>query len=479
MRQVLFIIGILLVMLALGMALPAAADIAARNPDWQAFLGAAAITAFVGGCLILANGQRAILLTRKDCFLLTTLSWLAVCVFGALPFVMSAPGISFTDAFFETMSGLTTTGSTVLVGLDGMPPGILLWRGLLQGLGGIGIIVMVIGLMPFMRVAGMQLFKTESSDISDKSLPQLRQVSMAIIVIYVALTSACALAYWIAGMTGFEAIIHAMATISTGGFSTSDDSIGHFKSPAIEWIGVVFMIAGSLPLLIYLRTALGDHWAIVRDRQVRVLVTLLIVVSLVLGLWLRQTTGVPLGDAIRLAAFNVTSIVTTTGFASADYNAWGALAVGVFFVLTFIGGCSGSTAGGIKIFRFEILAIAFRTHIWRVLMPHTVMPASYNNRPLKGEVYYAVMLFVVTYLGVTTLGALLLAAMGLDLVTALSGMAQAVGNVGPGLGPIIGPAGNFSSLPEGAKWVLSFGMLLGRLELFTVLVLLSPAFWRS
>jgi trk system potassium uptake protein TrkH len=478
-RQVLFIIGILLIMLSLGMTVPAAADAAARHPDWQAFLSSAAITAFVGGCLILANRQRTILLTRKDCFLLTATSWLAVCAFGALPFVMSAPGVSFTDAFFETMSGLTTTGSTVLVKLDEMPPGILLWRGLLQGLGGIGIIVMVIGLMPFMRVAGMQLFKTESSDISDKTLPQLRQVSMAIIVIYIALTAACTLAYWIAGMTGFEAVIHAMTTVATGGYSTSDDSIGHFKSPAIEWVGIVFMTAGGLPLLIYLRTALGDRWAIVRDSQVRVLVALLAVVSLVLGLWLWQTKGVPLAEAIRHAAFNVTSIVTTTGYASTDYNAWGAFAIGVFFVLTFIGGCGGSTAGGIKIFRFQILAIAFRTHTWRVLMPHTVMPAFYNNRPLKGEVYYAVMLFVVTYLGVTTLGALLLTAMGLDLVTALSGMATAISNVGPGLGPIIGPAGNFASLPDGAKWVLSFGMLVGRLELFTVLVLLSPAFWRS
>lgn len=479
MRQVLFIIGFLLVTLAFGMVVPALVDVAVGNPDWRVFVGSAAVTAFIGGSLILANRQDVMTLTRKDCFLLTTLSWIVLCFFGSVPFMVSDLKLSLTDAFFETMSGLTTTGSTVVTKLDSQPPGILLWRSILQGFGGAGIIVMAIGLLPFMRVAGMQLFKTESSDISDKTLPQLRQVAIATLSVYLALVIACALAYWLAGMSGFEAVNHAMPTIATGGFSTSDDSIGHFKSPAIEWVGVVFMIAGSLPLLAYFRVVLGDRWALFRDRQVRALVALLVGVSVFLGIWLWHTKGIPFIDAIRLATFNVTSIVTTTGFASTDYNEWGALAVGVFFVLTFIGGCSGSTAGGIKIFRFQILAIAFRTHTWRVLMPHTVITAFYNNRQLKGEVYYAVMLFVVTYLGVEALGALLLAAMGLDLVTALSGMAQAMGNVGPGLGPIIGPAGNYATLPDGAKWVLAFGMLVGRLELFTVLVLLSPAFWRT
>lgn len=479
MRQVLFIIGFLLVTLAGGMVVPAAADIAVGNPDWRVFVGSAAVTAFFGGSLILANRQDVITLTRKDCFLLTTLSWVSLALFAAIPFMVSELRLGLADAFFESMSGLTTTGSTVMTKLDIQPPGILLWRSILQWFGGVGIIVVAIGLLPFMRVAGMQLFKTESSDISDKTLPQLRQVVVAIIGTYLTLTLACALAYWLAGMSGFEAVNHAMTTVSTGGYSTSDDSIGHFKNPAIEWIGIVFMLSGSFPLLIYLRTALGDRWAIVRDSQIRTLVVLIAGMSLLLGLWLWQTKGIPFADAIRLASFNVTSVTTTTGYASADYIQWGAFAVGVFFVLIFIGGCSGSTAGGIKIFRFEILATAFRTHTWRVLMPHTVTTAFYNNRQLKGEVYYAVMLFVVAYLALTTLGALALAAMGLDLVTALSGMAQAMGNVGPGLGPIIGPAGNFSSLPDGAKWVLAFGMLVGRLELFTVLVLLSPAFWRT
>jgi len=478
-RQVLFIIGFLLLTLAGGMVVPAAADIAVGNPDWRVFVGSAAVTAFFGGSLILANRQNVITLTRKDCFLLTTLSWVTIGFFGSIPFMVSDLKLSLTDAYFETMSGLTTTGSTVVTKLDIQPPGILLWRSILQWFGGVGIIVVAIGLLPFMRVAGMQLFKTESSDISDKTLPQLRQVVVAIIGTYLMLTLACAIAYWLAGMSGFEAVNHAMTTVSTGGYSTSDDSIGHFKSPAIEWVGIVFMLAGSFPLLIYLRTALGDRWAIVRDSQIRTLVVLVAGMSALMGLWLWQTKGIPFAEAIRAAAFNVTSVVTTTGFASADYNQWGAFAIGVFFVLIFIGGCSGSTAGGIKIFRFEILATAFRTHTWRVLMPHTVTTAFYNNRQLKGEVYYAVMLFVVAYLALTTLGALALTAMGLDLVTALSGMAQAMGNVGPGLGPIIGPAGNYATLPDGAKWVLAFGMLVGRLELFTVLVLLSPAFWRT
>jgi trk system potassium uptake protein TrkH len=346
-------------------------------------------------------------------------------------------------------------------------------------MGGIGIVVVAIAMLPFLRVGGMQLFKTESTDISDKFMPQIKQVATGIFIVYVVLNFACALAYWIAGMTGFEAVVHAMSTVSTGGFSTSDNSIGNFKNPAIEWIGALFMFLGGLPFILYLRTALGHRGALFRDPQVRMFALLVILSSLSIAVWLSYHHGVPFGDAVRMALFNVVSIVTTTGYTSADYMDWGAFPVAAFFLLTFFGGCTGSTAGGIKMFRFQVLAIAIRAHGWRLIAPLSVRPVFYGERKLSNEIFASVLLFMGAYVGTVAVATLLLSAFGLDLVTALSGAAACIGNVGPGLGPIIGPAGTYTTLPPEAKWVLSATMLLGRLELFTVLVLFSRAFWRT
>ncbi|MSO84743.1 MAG: TrkH family potassium uptake protein [Rhodospirillales bacterium] len=461
------------------MLLPAAADWAVGHPEWRAFAVSSGVTAFAGGALLFANRSTAFTLDRKRGFLLTSLSWVLLCAFAALPFTLSEYRLPWADAYFEAMSGLTTTGATVLTRLDSATPGVLLWRGLLQFLGGIGIVVMAIALLPFLSVGGMQLFKTESSDISEKSMPQIKQVATGIFIAYVALNLACALAYWAAGMTGFEAAIHAMSTVSTGGFSTSDDSIGHFKSPTIEWIGAPFMFLGGLPFILYLRTAMGHSGALFRDPQARMLALLVMLASLAVAAWLVETRAMPVADALRLAVFHVVSIVTTTGFVAADYMEWGAFPIAAFFFLTFVGGCTGSTAGGIKIFRFEVLAIAIRAHGWRLIAPLSVRPTFYGERKLSNELFASVLLFMGAYVGTVAVTALLLAAFGLDLVTALSGAATAVGNVGPGLGNIIGPAGTFAPLPPEAKWVLSLAMLLGRLELFTVLVLFSRAFWRT
>ena len=479
MRQVFYIVGILLLVLAGAMLLPAAADWMVGHPEWQAFAFSSGVTAFAGGVLMFANRTSAFTLDRKQGFLLTSLSWVLLCAFAALPLTLSEYRLPWADAYFEAMSGLTTTGSTVLIHLDSATPGVLLWRGLLQFLGGIGIVVIAIALLPFLRVGGMQLFKTENSDISDKFMPQIKQVAAGIFIAYVVLNVVCALAYWAAGMTGFEAAIHAMASISTGGFSTSDNSIGNFKSPAIEWLSALFMFLGGLPFILYLRTAMGHRVALFRDPQARMLALLVLLASLALTAWLVETRDMPLGDAFRLTMFSVVTIVTTTGFVSADYMEWGAFPIAAFFFLTFVGGCTGSTAGGIKIFRFEVLAIAIRVHGWRLIAPLSVRPAFYGERKLSNELFTSVLLFMGAYVGTVAVTALLLAAFGLDLVTALSGAATAVGNVGPGLGNIIGPAGTFTTLPPEAKWVLSFAMLLGRLELFTVLVLFSRAFWRT
>lgn len=479
MTLIVFILGHLLCALAAAMVFPALADVVAGHADWQAFVWSAAITAFAGGNLILASRGEHRPLNRRQGFVLTTLAWVIVAAFGALPFLFAELPVGFTDAYFESMSGLTTTGSTVLTGLDNAPPGILLWRSMLQWLGGIGIVVIAIALLPFLRVGGMQLFQMESSDRSDKVMPQIKRIAASLFLVYLALTALCALLLWVAGMTGFEAVAHAMTNLATGGFSTSDDSIGHFKSPAIEWIVTVFMFAGGIPFMAYLRVVLGDRWALLRDPQIQGIAVFLIVASVSMALWLSWTTGMAFGDAVRLTAFNITSVVTTTGYASVDYATWGPVAVGAFFLFTFVGGCTGSTAGGIKMFRFQILVLAFRTYAMKLFHPHRTFTPSYGGRTVSFEVQHAVILFIAIYAVSVGVIGFALAAIGLDFVTAFSGAATAVGNVGPGLGPTIGPAGNFSTLPESAKWLLTFGMLLGRLELFTVLVLLSPDFWRA
>jgi trk system potassium uptake protein TrkH len=476
-RPVLFLVGLLICVVGVAMIVPATMNWLGGSPTPEPFSIAAAFALGVGGLFVLANRGVDMSLTLRQAYLLTFLAWLAVPMVGALPLCFSELQLSYTDAFFETMSGVTTTGSTVLVGLDTMPRSILLWRALMQWLGGVGIIVMAIAILPWLRSGGMQLFRAESSDRHDKPMPRLAAITTALCGAYMAVSVACAIAYYWAGMSAFDAIAHAMTTLSTAGYSTRD--LSFFDYPAsVQWVGVVFMIAGALPFLLYVRAVHGD-WAILRDRQVHLMVLLLASAVVVLAVWLHLHGERPLDDAIRLAAFNATSVMTTTGFASDDFALWGPLAVGVFFYLMFIGGCTGSSAGAIKVFRLRVLFIVLRAHVARRFLPHAMVQRHYDGRALSDDVVEGVMAFLAVYFMAIAFAALALGAFGLDWLTALSGTVQAIGNVGPGLGPIIGPAGNFASLPDGAKWILAFTMLLGRLELFTVLVLLTPGFWRG
>ena len=466
-------------MLGVAMMIPAAADALTDNPDWAVFLASAFVTLFVGGAMILTTRGRFQTIVVRQAFVLTTLSWVLLAAFSALPFAFSNLGLSYTDAFFEAMSGITTTGSTVITGLDDAPPGILLWRALLQWLGGIGIIVMAISILPLLQVGGMQLFRMESSDTSDKAFPRVAQISAAITIIYLVLTLLCAGAMWAAGMTPFEAVAHSMTTIATGGFSTSDGSIGHFNSGAIDWIIILFMILGSLPFVLYLAVMRGRPEDLWRDTQVQWFFAILVASIVLIVAWQTLHSDLDLAPAVRLSAFNVISIITGTGYATADYNAWGALPVTAFFFFMFIGGCAGSTSCGIKIFRYQVLFATARIQFRRLWQPHGVFSPLYNRKPIPESVTDAVMSFF--FLFALTFGVLALALtlIGLDFVTAVSGAATAIANVGPALGDIIGPSGTFTSLPDSAKWILSVGMLLGRLELFTVLVLFTPGFWRA
>jgi trk system potassium uptake protein TrkH len=472
------VVGLMLCGLAAVMLIPAAVDAAYGSSDWIAFAESAAVTAFIGGAMVLATqGGHAFELNLRQAFLLTVACWLGVTAFAALPFL--GLGLDYTDAFFEAISGITTTGSTVISGLDGLPPGILLWRSLLQWVGGLGIVVMAIVILPFLRVGGMQLFQTESSERSEKVVPSAFDLAAWIGVIYVALTALCALLYGIGEMSAFDAVNHAMATLATGGYSTHDASFAHFKNPFTQWTGTVFMLAGALPFVVYIRFLKGQRGAFWRDPQVRALLRFLVLAWVAMACWLWAARDIGFFDALTLTAFNITSVVTTTGFANADYTLWGPLATGAFLIFTFVGGCSGSTSGAIKIYRHQVLWIVIRNQLLRLASPRRVVIPRYGGRRLPDDVAPSVMAFVAVFMATVGLFTIALAGMGLDLETALSASATAITNVGPGLGPIIGPAGNFASLPDPAKWILSAAMLLGRLEIFTLLVLLDPQFWRT
>ena len=474
-----FVIGILLSTLAVMMVVPAVFDLLAGYSDWEVFLGSGGVTLFVGVAMALTFRSSSMHLGLRQAFMMTTLSWLVLTFFAALPLHFSDLDMSFTDAFFEAMSGLTTTGSTVITGLDDAPPGILIWRAILQWLGGIGIIVMAIAILPLLRVGGMQLFRMENSDQSEKALPRAAQIASAIGGIYFVVTGIWAFGYWLSGMSGFEALVHAMTTIATGGFSTSDASIGHFDSAAVDYLAAAGMVVGALPFLLYLKTLQGGWGTLARDSQVQCFLSVVVILILMTTIWLWQGNGVPLEQALRLATVNLVSIMTGTGYATDDYSLWGSFALPIFFFIMFIGGCAGSTTCGIKVFRFQVLYASARTQIHHLLQPHGVFIPYYNRRPISDDVITSVLSFFFMWFLAFSLLALGLGFLGLDFLTAFSSAATAIANVGPALGPFTGPAQTFQHLPDAAKWLLSFGMLLGRLELFTVIVLFTRSFWRG
>ncbi len=477
-RPILLALGLMVCLVAVAMLVPMAVDYADSHSSGLVFAVSALVTFFVGGLMVLfAYDRKPVTAGLREGFLLTTLTWTIISAFAAMPFI--GLGLPLADAYFEAVSALTATGGTVMVKLDSQPRGILLWRALLQGIGAVGIIVLAILVLPSLRIGGMQLFQAESSDRSEKVMPRAFGLMSAITAIFAILLVACTFTYMALGMTPFDAICHALATVSTGGFSTHDASFGYFNSPALDWAAVVFMISGALPFVVYIKAMRGGGLHMWRDAQVRGLVWLLLITSLIMAMYLALVRDLPFHDAFRLATFNVVSIVTTTGFVNTDYTTWGPFAIGVFFLLMFVGGCSGSTSGGIKIYRLQVAWLLTRAHLQHLISPNRIVTLLYNGRRLPEDVPFSVVAFLALYMATIGMFTVVLAAMGLDLLTALSSAAAAVSNVGPGLGDIVGPAGTFATLPDGAKWVLSFAMLLGRLELFTVLVLFRPEFWRG
>ncbi|WP_085880024.1 TrkH family potassium uptake protein [Roseisalinus antarcticus] len=478
-RPVGYVIGLLVAALGVTMLAPLVSDLIAGNGHWPVFLEASAMTVLTGGLTAVAcsNGVTEGLTIRQT-FLLTVLVWVALPLFGAIPFVIGATNLSLTNAFFEAMSGLTTTGATVLGGIEALPEGLKLWRGILQWLGGIGIIVVAMVFLPELKVGGMQIFRSEAFDTMGKILPRAAEIASSISVIYVGLTLSCAMAYAMAGMNGFDAMVHAMTTVSTGGMANTDASFGAYGAGA-HYVAVVFMLLAALPFVRYVQMIAGDPKPLWRDSQIRSFIATVLVVVLVLTAFLFETFHGYSEIAFREALFNVVSIMTGTGFASADYMLWGPFAVALFFFVGLIGGCAGSTSCSIKIFRYQLLFASIKTQIKRIHSPHGMFTPRYEGRPVGDDVLNSVMAFFVAFIVSMGLFTIAIGLTGEDLITSVSGAATALGNIGPGLGDKIGPSGNFYDLNDSAKWLLAAAMLVGRLEVMAVLTILTLRFWRD
>ena len=478
-RPVGYVIGLLVAVLGLAMLLPLLVDLGEGREHWPVFLQSALITILSGGLIALScsNGLKEGL-TIQQTFLLTTGVWVALPIFGAIPFMLGATEARFVDAFFEAMSGLTTTGSTVFSGLENFPKGLLLWRGILQWLGGIGIIVVAMVFLPELRVGGMQIFKSEGFDTMGKILPRATQIASQISSIYLGLTMACALCYLGLGMDAFDATVHALTTVSTGGFANYDASFGAFGGN-MEYAASLFMVLAALPFVRYVQLLNGHAEPLWRDSQVHVFIISLLAIVGVMTIALTQLIPGGVEASFRKALFNGTSIMTGTGYSSADYMGWGAFLVSVFFFIGLIGGCAGSTTCSIKIFRFQLLFASIKMQLRKIRTPNGVFVVRYQKRPVGEDVLGSVMSFFMFFILTMGLLAVALSLTGLDFITSLSGAATALSNVGPGLGSEIGPAGNFGGLNDVAKWLLSVGMLLGRLELLAVYAILTVQFWKA
>ena len=475
-KTVFFTLGILQVILGIFMLIPIIAQFIFNELD-STFFGASIVTIIFGTLFFLSNLDHEKKLNLQQAFLLTALSWLSIAIFGSLPFVFSDIGFSFTNAFFESMSGITTTGSTIISNLEDTPKGILLWRAILQWLGGIGIIVMAITLMPIMNVGGMQLFKISNNDSSEKILPKSKEIALRLIYIYSSLTGLCLLTYKFFGMSFFDSLTHAMTTIATGGFSNYNDSIGFFDSAAIEISSMIFIIMGSLPFIAYIKFLNGNKKIFFSDIQIKSFIKIILLSILILSFYLIIDNSSEFN--FRRTLFNIISILTGTGYVNAEFDNWGNFPLILFLGLMFIGGCAGSTTCGIKIFRIQILYLFISNQLKKIIYPKGVFIVKYDQSPVEDKFIASIISFIYLYLIIFFTITALLSLTGLDFITAISGAATSISNVGPGLGSVIGPNGNFSTLPDISKWILTLGMILGRLELFAILVLFLPSFWRN
>ena len=477
-RSVLYILGILISTLGCMMIFPAIINFISNEKEWTIFASTGIISFFVGITIILAFKSKNLKIGNKETFLLTFLAWLILAAISALPFYLSNLNLNYTDSFFEATSGITTAGSTIIANLEDASTGVLLWRSILQWLGGIGIIVMAVAALPLLHMSGLQLFFSEQTEGTDKLKESVKKIATSIIIIYGLFTLICALCLKFAGMSLFDSICHSMTTIATGGYSTHNNSIGYYNNLTIELIIMIGMILASLPFILFVKSV-NNFKNILFDSQVRKFILLIILTIIIMTLWLNIKIDINLFQSLRISSFNVISIITGTGYSTSDFSEWGSFAIALLFIFMFIGGCTGSSTGGIKIFRLQILFSVITQQIKKIIKPHQVLKISYAQSTLEDKTILSILTLIFLFIFSTLIVAAILCFLGIDILSSLSAAATAIAVVGPGLSTEIGPSGNFSQFPIAAKWTLSMAMIIGRLEFFAVLILFIPSFWKK
>lgn len=479
-RLIAYLVAVLVVCLGASMALPLAASLYYEDGSAMALLISLVVTCGVGGCVFLwTRGQRDFYLSHRDGMIIVTLGWIVACLAASLPYLISGVIPDFTDAYFESMSGFTTTGASILTNVEAVPPGILLWRALTQWLGGMGIIVLSIAILPFLGIGGMELYKAETpSPVVDKLTPRIAETARALWKIYILLTLVLIWLLLMGGMSLFDSVCHSFAALPTGGFSTKNASVGYYQSAFIDYIILIFIFLAGINFSLHFKLVSGRIRQFFRDPELSAYV---LITAVFIGLVCWDVYAVvysSLVDAFRFASFQVVSMLTTTGFVSADFEKWPALSQLILLICMFVGSMAGSTGGAIKIMRLVLLAKHCYLEIFRIIHPHATTMVKLGGVVVSQTIMRSIWGFFLLFMGIYTVGVIALTALGMDMISALSAMATCLGNVGPGLGSV-GPMDNFSGVPVAGKWVLTVAMLLGRLEIYTVIVLLMPAFWRK
>ena len=480
-RPVGYVMGWLTIGLGFSMLIPMMTDVLFRNGHWTTFAISSAFTVFIGLVLVLATSSTSLTTegtSQRETILITICLYTVIPVFAAIPFVLGEPNFRIIDAYFEAVSGLTTTGATVFTNIESLPEGYLMWRGILQWLGGILIIIIAMTVFPRLRIGGMQYFMKSNFETITTVIPQAIATARGISIIYLGVSLLCFIAYNIAGLSIFDSLVHSMTTVATGGFGNYDSSFQNLGYKA-EYVAIIFMILASLPFLRYLTLFQDAGKSVFLDRQVQGFFMIVLCIGMALTLWQIFENGQGTEQAIRKSLFNSVSIMTGTGYVSADYNTWGSFPVAIFFLIGLIGGCAGSTSCSIKVFRYQVLFAGVITQIKKIYSPHAIIKPKYQGKNIPNEIMVSIIIFIVMFLFTLLISALLLAMTGLDFTTAISGSAAALANIGPGLGDIIGPTGNYQSLDDAAKLILVITMATGRLELLAVYVILTLKFWQS
>jgi len=475
---VIHVLSLLLIFFSAAMLLPVPFSLYYGDADYVAFLLSAGITLLFGFIGLKASRMDKDL-RPKEGFAVVTFGWLSLAVFGSLPFLLSGSITSYTDAFFETMSGFTTTGATILTDIEELPHGILFWRSLTHWIGGMGIIVLSLAILPFLGVGGMQLYKAEvPGPTADRLTPRIAETAKILWGVYFAFTAVEAVLLLFGGMNLFDALCHAFGTLATGGYSTKNGSIGAYGSAYIDYVVIFFMLIAGTNFALHYRFIRGDFKAYFRNQEFLFFLSLICMATVFIGVetYFEQYHNLP--ETLRKSLFQVTSIMTTTGYGTADYEQWSFSSQFILFVLMLFGGCAGSTGGGIKMLRIHVLVKSLFAEVTRLIHPHAVVPVRIGGQTVPREVVANIVGFFILFMLIFAISVFVMSAMGLDMATSFGSVAATLGNIGPGLGAV-GPTDNYAHIPAVGKWFLTFLMLSGRLELYTVIILLSPSFWRK